>query len=386
MGYAFISYSSQDSEITDQLRHLLSLNNIDTWVAPDDIPVGSKYAQVINKAIKNSACVLLLLTKASMNSQWVAKEIERAIHYKKIIFPIKLEDLELTDEFELYISTEQILSVDTFDENSSEIRYLIAAISAHTSASTYTKAALEAEILQGHGLEDDKPHELKKAPQISAEVSKEGKKKTVFALIIGGIAVVLILMLLLTSAVSNLFKNSFSNSMLDNLFQSPSINLSDIQSQITTSTTGNSQITSQPTSSTPTSQPTSSIPTSQPASSGPKGEKIRGTSIFAGLEFSIYQKPSNRFVIDVTNNDDCTYSFGWVSGANLIVETTTGTYSARGASSVKVSGGESAQVIVYFEEMVSGDILSITIQNIQPLKGGLPDGSYATTMPITYTD
>ncbi len=147
MGYVFISYSSQNRAVAEKFRNLFSKHQIDSWIAPDDIPAGSKYAQVINKAIKNCACFVLLLTKESIASQWVAKEVERAINYKRFIIPVKLEDVVLTDEFELYISTDQILSIPKIDENSEEVRRLIAALKAHVATSDYEKPMLEAEII-----------------------------------------------------------------------------------------------------------------------------------------------------------------------------------------------------------------------------------------------
>ena len=117
MGYAFISYSSHNQAPADAMRELLKKNNIDTWMAPYDIPIGSKYAMVISRAVKDCACFILLLTDHAQNSVWVAKEVERAINYRKPIIPIQLVDLVLNDEFELYISNDQIVALSKIDES-----------------------------------------------------------------------------------------------------------------------------------------------------------------------------------------------------------------------------------------------------------------------------
>ena len=91
MGYAFISYSSKNQISADAFNMLIKRNNIETWMAPYDIPAGSKYAQVINKAIKGCSCMVLLLTNDAQNSAWVAREVERAINYHKTIIPVQLE-------------------------------------------------------------------------------------------------------------------------------------------------------------------------------------------------------------------------------------------------------------------------------------------------------
>ena len=125
MGYVFISYSTKNQATADALKHLFDKNGINSWMAPGDIPAGSKYAQVINKAIKGCSCVVLLLTDASQSSTWVSKEIERAINYKKIIVPMQLEDIVLNDEFEFYISTDQIVAVQLIDEDLPEIKKIL---------------------------------------------------------------------------------------------------------------------------------------------------------------------------------------------------------------------------------------------------------------------
>ena len=131
MGYAFISYSTKNKESADSIKNLFNKNDIETWMAPNDIPAGSKYAEVISKAVKNCSCLVLLLTNNSQNSPWVAKEVERAINYKKIIIPIQLEDVILNDEFEMYISTDQILPIKKIDDSSTEIKNLLSILKTH---------------------------------------------------------------------------------------------------------------------------------------------------------------------------------------------------------------------------------------------------------------
>lgn len=130
MGYVFISYSSHNQVPADAMRELLCQNGIHTWMAPYDIPAGSKYAQVINQALRDCACLVLMLTNDAQCSTWVAKEVERAIHYKKTIIPLQLEDLVLNDEFEFYISTDQIVPVKRIDSNSEALQKVLRSICA----------------------------------------------------------------------------------------------------------------------------------------------------------------------------------------------------------------------------------------------------------------
>ena len=52
MGYAFISYCTKNQTAADAFRDLFIEYGIDTWMAPYDIPAGSKYAGVITNAIR----------------------------------------------------------------------------------------------------------------------------------------------------------------------------------------------------------------------------------------------------------------------------------------------------------------------------------------------
>ena len=132
MGYAFVSYSTRNQQAADAMRNLLKKEGIETWMAPGDIPAGSRYAQVINQAIKGCACFILILSEDSQNSIWVAKEVERAVNYRKLIIPVQIEDLILNDEFELYLSSDQLVAIQKIDEDSDEVRKLLSSVTAVT--------------------------------------------------------------------------------------------------------------------------------------------------------------------------------------------------------------------------------------------------------------
>ena len=125
MGYAFISYSSKQQTDGDRLRLLLQENGIDTWMAPYDIPDGTEYADVINDAIQNAACFVLLLTQDAQNSTYIDKEVERALHYGKTIAPIQLDDATLNDSFSFYLCNQQIVTVSSIDASAPSIQRLL---------------------------------------------------------------------------------------------------------------------------------------------------------------------------------------------------------------------------------------------------------------------
>lgn len=136
MGYAFISYSTQNQTYADAMRELFHRHNIDTWMAPYDIPGGSKYAAVITKAIRNCSCFVLLLSNDSQASEAVDSEVElAALTFKKTIITVELEKVVLNDAFTFYIHNKQIIALHKIGENSPEAKQILTAVKAYTGES-----------------------------------------------------------------------------------------------------------------------------------------------------------------------------------------------------------------------------------------------------------
>ena len=133
MGYAFISYSTKNQACADAMRTFFHKHDIDTWMAPYDIPVGSKYAAVITKAIRDCSCFVLLLSNDAQASDAVDSEVELAVlTYKKSIITVALEKVELNDSFTFYIHNKQIIAIHKLDETAPEMQQVLAAVKAYT--------------------------------------------------------------------------------------------------------------------------------------------------------------------------------------------------------------------------------------------------------------
>ena len=129
--YVFISYSQKNEEYAEDARHLLKSEGIGVWMAPYDIPAGSKYAYVINDAIQKCSCMLLLLSEQSQESEWVEKEIERAVNYKKPIISMHLDESELNSGFSFYLGNQQIVPIRIIDRNDSNVQKVLSAIKSY---------------------------------------------------------------------------------------------------------------------------------------------------------------------------------------------------------------------------------------------------------------
>lgn len=134
--YAFISYSSKNQSMADSFRTLLNQNGVKTWMAPGDIPVGSSYMKEINHALKDCACLVLLLSNAAQGSLWVIKEVERAVNYHKPIIPVQIDEVILNDEFEFVLGSYQVVAVQRIDQDSAETKKVLNSIIAATGMSS----------------------------------------------------------------------------------------------------------------------------------------------------------------------------------------------------------------------------------------------------------
>ncbi len=103
----FLSYKSEDFAQADWIKGVLEHNGISCWMAPACIPGGSNYASEIPKAIRECRVFVLVLSKKAQESKWVPKEVDQAINEGKTIMPFMLENFELRDDFNFYLSNIQ---------------------------------------------------------------------------------------------------------------------------------------------------------------------------------------------------------------------------------------------------------------------------------------
>lgn len=105
----FISYSSKDYRVANQIRTILQDKHIKCWMAPESIPGGSDYANEIPQAIQNCSYFMVVLSENSQKSTWVPKELDLAIDFKKTILPVKIDFSPMVPSFKLRLSNVQCI-------------------------------------------------------------------------------------------------------------------------------------------------------------------------------------------------------------------------------------------------------------------------------------
>lgn len=103
----FISYSSNDADIAQDLCSYLENNGRKCFIAPRNIPCGSEYAEAIVNGIDKSKVMVLILSESSNQSPHVLREVERAVSKSIPIIIYKLEDVDLTKSMQYFLMTHQ---------------------------------------------------------------------------------------------------------------------------------------------------------------------------------------------------------------------------------------------------------------------------------------
>ncbi len=111
--YVFISHSSKDSQIAEDVCRLLEQNNHKCFLSFRDIRSGQEYAEEILNAIERSDVLLLLLSKEANKSPHVLREIERAVSKKTTIIVYRTEEVEITKSMEYFLMSHQWLNTSS---------------------------------------------------------------------------------------------------------------------------------------------------------------------------------------------------------------------------------------------------------------------------------
>ena len=103
----FISYSSKDEEFARRLHGRMRDAHLRVWFAPEDIQGGQKLHEQIETAIRVYDKLLIVLSEASLQSEWVMTELRKARKAERQsgqrkLFPVRLVDMETLRDWECF--------------------------------------------------------------------------------------------------------------------------------------------------------------------------------------------------------------------------------------------------------------------------------------------
>lgn len=93
----FISYSSKNQLFADRLYADLQNRGVRCWLASEDLKIGERIRVGIDESIRIHDKLMLVLSKQSVESDWVEQEVETAlarerVEKRTILFPIRLDE------------------------------------------------------------------------------------------------------------------------------------------------------------------------------------------------------------------------------------------------------------------------------------------------------
>lgn len=98
----FLSHSSEDAELARRLALDLQSANVDVWLDQWELGVGEEIVQSIEQGVDEAEFVIVLLTRASVASEWVNREWRRKVHDEArteriSVVPVRGETCEIPD-------------------------------------------------------------------------------------------------------------------------------------------------------------------------------------------------------------------------------------------------------------------------------------------------
>jgi formylglycine-generating enzyme required for sulfatase activity len=141
MSDIFISYKREEQATARKLANALEGEGWTVWWDPK-LRAGERFNDVIEKALKESNCVVVMWSKLSVESQYVKHEANYALRRNKLV-PVMIEEVELPFRFE-DLHTLSLLGWDG-SKDFSEFRRLFEDISAIVGPATKRQEAQPAD-------------------------------------------------------------------------------------------------------------------------------------------------------------------------------------------------------------------------------------------------
>jgi hypothetical protein len=122
----FISYSSKDKFIADQLVYHIENAGFTCWIAPRNIEGGAEYSEVIENAILQCKIFLLVFSENSANSSWVKSELNIAFSESKYLIPYKIDATLLKGTMRLLLNDKHWIAKN--EDEKKQVDLLISSI------------------------------------------------------------------------------------------------------------------------------------------------------------------------------------------------------------------------------------------------------------------
>jgi hypothetical protein len=140
----FVSYSRHDAAFVTRLVAQLEAEGHELWIDTEDIRGSEQWRVSIVRGIRNADVVVLVVSRRSVQSEEVEREITVAADEDRPIVPIVLEPAELTDGIRYELAgVQQVSFIDRpFEEAAAELRHALALVTGPAPARPHAPEAM----------------------------------------------------------------------------------------------------------------------------------------------------------------------------------------------------------------------------------------------------
>jgi uncharacterized protein YjbI with pentapeptide repeats len=108
----FISFAGNNRNFVDKISDDLQREGIRCWFAPEEMKMGDAIRQEIDQLIRIQDKLLVVLSKFSIESAWIQKELQAALFEEQnqdraVLFPLRIDNIGLDGEKEWLAALQQ---------------------------------------------------------------------------------------------------------------------------------------------------------------------------------------------------------------------------------------------------------------------------------------
>jgi hypothetical protein len=89
----FISYSQKDKDFVERLKSNLQMAGLRVWMDVEQIAAGSNWQKAIEHGLEQASVLLYVSSMHSIDSLWIAREIEAYRSSERKVIPIVIDDV-----------------------------------------------------------------------------------------------------------------------------------------------------------------------------------------------------------------------------------------------------------------------------------------------------
>lgn len=120
----FLSHSSENQPSAVKVAETLRNHGVPVWYSPTNIMSAQQWHDEIGNALRRCDWFLLILSRASVGSKWVKRELSYALNHSQYddhILPVKMEDCD-HEELSWTLGIFQMVYLDgSWDDGYTEI-------------------------------------------------------------------------------------------------------------------------------------------------------------------------------------------------------------------------------------------------------------------------